>query len=49
MTREALRQRKKKYHAWKRYTETKSYADHLAAKKEAQAMSRLIRQAQEIL
>ena len=41
MTKAALRQRKKKYHAWKRYTETQSYADHLTAKKESLAMSRL--------
>ena len=41
MTKDATRQQKKKYHAWKRFKETGAYADQLAAKKEALALTHL--------
>ena len=39
MTKDATRHQKKKYHAWKRFKETGAYADQLAAKKEALALT----------
>ena len=36
-----LNAKEKKYHSWKRYQETGAYADQLAAKKEAQALTHL--------
>ena len=41
MTKDATRQQKKKYHAWKRFTETGAYADQLVARKEALALTHL--------
>ena len=48
MNRSLMRLWKKKYHAWKRYTNSKSYAKHQAARKEADIYKKKARQAKRL-
>ena len=48
MNRPLMRFWRKKYHAWKRYTESKSYAKHQEARKEADAYKKNARQAKRL-